>query len=221
MLTKFVNVIIMGAPGGGKGTIAKKLVKDFNFHHISTGDLLRAEISSKSAIGSKAQEYIKAGMLVPDDMIIDVIHKEVNGVMDKSVLLDGFPRTVGQAEQMKRVLPVHAVAFLDISHDTIIDRLSKRWVHAPSGRTYAYDYNPPKVAGKDDVTGEHLTQREDDKPATIRNRLELFDKQTLPLFEYYERNSLQFAAKRFAGTKSDVIYEDMKQYYSKAGLFSL
>jgi nucleoside-triphosphate--adenylate kinase len=219
MLSKGVNMIIMGAPGGGKGTIAKKLVKDFKFNHISTGDLLRAQISAGSKLGKEAQSYITTGSLVPDEIVIGILQEEYQKLRGTSVLLDGFPRTVNQAVQMKDVLPVHAVAFLDIAHETIIDRLSKRWVHADSGRTYAYDYNPPKIHGKDDLTGEDLTQRDDDKPLTIKKRLESFDRQTLPLFEYYETRELPIRARKFPGTKSDIIYEDMKKYFHESGLF--
>jgi adenylate kinase family enzyme len=133
MFAKGVNLIIMGAPGGGKGTIAKKLVKDYKFNHISTGDLLRAQINAGSALGKEAQSFIKAGSLVPDAVVLDILQQEYGNLKGQSVLLDGFPRTVNQAVEMKSVLPIHGVAYLDIAHDTIIDRLSKRWVHARSG----------------------------------------------------------------------------------------
>ncbi len=110
-----------------------------------------------------------------------------------------------------QIMHVHAVILLDIPHQTIIDRLSNRWVHAASGRTYAYDYNPPQRHGLDDVTGEPLTQRDDDKPETIRNRLIAFDKQTLPLFQFFEKQS-QVSSRRFAGTESDVIYPHVKKF---------
>lgn len=202
------NVIILGSPGGGKGTICKKLLKNFEFTHVSTGDLLRSHISGQTTLGLKAEKYINEGKLVPDDLVIGLIQQLKT---DKSLLLDGFPRTLHQAFSLGNVMTIDSVIALDIPHETIINRLSNRWVHAPSGRTYANDYNPPKVSGIDDVTGEKLTQREDDKPDTIRTRLENYQKQTAPLIEYYKNNTnVHFQI--FSGTESDVIYPEVADF---------
>ena len=213
-MRKGFNLILMGAPGGGKGTISKKLVKDFNFNHLSTGDLLRSHVSNGTALGMEAQTFMNKGMLVPDHIVLGMISTAYSSLKYSNILLDGFPRTLVQAKDLQAIMPVDSVVFLDIPHKTIIDRLSARWVHAASGRTYAYDYNPPKRTGFDDETGEPLSQRDDDKPETIRMRLEAFDKQTLPLFSFYELCNLPIKASRFPGTMSDVIYKDVKSFLS-------
>jgi len=208
-----IATLIMGRPGGGKGTISKKMLKDFNYHHISTGDLLRAHVRDGTVLGKEAEEYMNSGALVPDELMIKLVIKEVKTV-DKgtSLLLDGFPRTLPQAEAFEAQLTIDNAVFLNIPTETIVERISNRWIHPGSGRIYAYDYNPPKVDGKDNETGEDLIQRDDDKPDAVFARLQQYDNVTLPLIEYYKEKG---TCAEFKGTESDVIYPKVKAYLSE------
>eukprot|EP00533_Pseudo-nitzschia_delicatissima_P006135 CAMPEP_0116095762 /NCGR_PEP_ID=MMETSP0327-20121206/9835_1 /TAXON_ID=44447 /ORGANISM="Pseudo-nitzschia delicatissima, Strain B596" /LENGTH=229 /DNA_ID=CAMNT_0003587449 /DNA_START=208 /DNA_END=897 /DNA_ORIENTATION=+ len=204
--------LILGKPGGGKGTISGKILKDFpQFHHISTGDLLRSHVRNETKLGLEAAEYMKEGKLVPDELMIDLVVEESEPFLEKgeSLLLDGFPRTVGQAEALENSVHVDMVVNLDIPNDTIVERLTDRWIHEPSGRIYSYSYKPPKVEGFDDETGEPLVQRHDDKPETVRARLQLYDESTSPLVQYYDKHGV---LKSFQGTQSDVIYPEVKKW---------
>lgn len=204
--------LILGKPGGGKGTISGKILKDFpQFHHVSTGDLLRSHVRNETKLGLEAAQYMKEGKLVPDELMIGLVVEESTPFLEKgeSLLLDGFPRTVGQAKALEESVHVDMVVNLDIPNDTIIERLTDRWIHEPSGRIYSYSYKPPRVDGIDDETGEPLAQRHDDKPETVRARLELYDESTSPLVQYYERNGV---LKSFKGTQSDVIYPEVKEW---------
>jgi len=204
--------LILGKPGGGKGTISGKILEDFpQFHHVSSGDLLRSHVSNETAIGIEARKYIEEGKLVPDQLIIGLVMEESYPYLEKgeSLLLDGFPRTVGQAKALEQSVHVDIVVNLDVPNETIVERLTDRWIHEPSGRIYSYAYKPPRVEGKDDETGEPLVQRHDDKPETVRARLEQYDKSTSPLVQYYEQNGV---LKSFHGTQSDVIYPKVKNW---------
>eukprot|EP00536_Pseudo-nitzschia_multiseries_P010874 jgi/Psemu1/289344/fgenesh1_pg.348_\ len=204
--------LILGKPGGGKGTISGKILEDFpQFHHVSTGDLLRSHVRKETDLGMEAAGYMQEGKLVPDRLMIDLVVEESTPFLEKgeSLLLDGFPRTVGQAEALENSVHVDIVVNLDIPNETIIERLSDRWIHEPSGRIYSYSYKPPKVEGIDDETGEELVQRHDDKPETVQARLELYDEATSPLVNYYEKNGV---LKTFHGTQSDVIYPEVKKW---------
>eukprot|EP01041_Mallomonas_annulata_P003214 gene3214-6352_t len=215
-ISPLVNVIIMGPPGGGKGTISKKLVADFAYHHISTGDLLRENVSRRSELGIAVKDILERGGLVPDKLIVDMISAETQS--SKSYLLDGFPRTVEQAMLIGDKVKIDAVLALDIPHDVIIQRVANRWIHAPSGRTYSYDYNPPKILGVDDITGEKLTKRADDNVDVMKQRLDTYSKMTAPLLHFYEEKKL---LKSFQGTESDVIYPMVKSYLRDAAFVSL
>jgi len=204
--------LILGKPGGGKGTISGKILQDFpQFHHVSTGDLLRSHVRRETELGLEAATYMKEGELVPDELMIDLVIEESAPFLEmgESLLLDGFPRTVGQAQALEQSVHVDIVINLDIPNDTIIERLTDRWIHEPSGRIYSYSYKPPKKKGIDDETGEPLIQRHDDKPETVRSRLELYDQSTSPLVQYYESNGV---LKSFQGTQSDVIYPEVKKW---------
>jgi len=204
--------LILGKPGGGKGTISGKILMDFpQFHHVSTGDLLRSHVRRGTKLGSEAAQFIKEGKLVADELMIDLVIEESTPFLEKgeSLLLDGFPRTVVQARALEESVHVNMVVNLDIPNETIIERLTDRWIHEPSGRIYSYSYKPPKVKGIDDKTGEPLVQRHDDKPETVQARLELYDESTSPLVHYYERNGV---LKSFHGTQSDVIYPEVKKW---------
>jgi nucleoside-triphosphate--adenylate kinase len=206
--------LIMGPPGGGKGTISKKILKDFPFHHLSTGDELRTHVREGTALGVEAKSFMDSGALVPDQLIIKLVLEEVSKLpADTNVLLDGFPRTEAQAEALSKEIKVDVVINLDIPQATIVERMSGRWIHMASGRVYAYDYNPPKEEGKDDVTGEALEQREDDKAETVMARLQKYAEMTEPLIGYYEKDG---ALGNFAGTESDVIYPEVKKWLANA-----
>lgn len=204
--------LILGKPGGGKGTISGKILKDFpQFHHISSGDLLRAHVRDETKLGKEAKSYMDQGKLVPDHLIIGLVMEEATPVLEtgKSLLLDGFPRTKSQAERLEEEVHVDLVINLDIPTETIVERIADRWIHPASGRIYSYSYKPPKVHGKDDETGEDLVQRPDDQPEKVRARLQQYDDATKPLVDYYNNNGV---LRSFHGTKSDVIYPEVKKH---------
>jgi adenylate kinase len=183
-----VNLIFLGPPGAGKGTQAKVLEERFGYRQISTGDILRANKRDKTPLGLEAQSYMDRGALVPDDLIIRMMEPVLDAPGE--VILDGFPRTVAQAQALDDLLrrkQKSAVAVLfDVDRDVLTGRLTGRWTHEASGRTYHTEHNPPKTARIDDVTGEPLIQRPDDKEETIRTRLAVYDEQTSPLIAYYD-----------------------------------
>jgi adenylate kinase len=182
-----MRLILLGAPGAGKGTQAAFICKKYSIPQISTGDMLRAAVKAGTEMGLAAKKVMDSGALVSDDIIIGLVKERiaqpdcVNGF-----LFDGFPRTIPQADAMKAAgVRLDLVLEIDVPDESIIERMSGRRVHLASGRTYHLKFNPPKVAGKDDVTGEELIQRADDEEATVRNRLSVYQKQTRPLVEYY------------------------------------
>jgi adenylate kinase len=182
-----MRLILLGAPGAGKGTQAQFICKQFAIPQISTGDMLRAAVKAGTELGIAAKKIMDAGGLVSDDIIIGLVKDRLTQPdCSKGYLFDGFPRTIPQAQAMKDAgVPIDYVLEIDVPFDAIIDRMSGRRVHAASGRTYHVSFNPPKVEGKDDVTGEALIQRDDDKEDTVRKRLQVYNDQTRPLVEYY------------------------------------
>jgi adenylate kinase len=182
-----MRLILLGAPGAGKGTQAQFICEKFAIPQISTGDMLRAAVKAGTELGIAAKKIMDAGGLVSDDIIIGLVKDRLTQPdCSKGYLFDGFPRTIPQAQAMKDAgVPIDYVLEIDVPFDAIIDRMGGRRVHPTSGRTYHIKYNPPKVAGKDDVTGEDLIQRDDDKEETVRKRLQVYDDQTRPLVEYY------------------------------------
>lgn len=205
-------VLILGKPGGGKGTISNKILADFpRLHHMSTGDILRANVRDGTSLGKQAKTYMDEGKLVPDSLMIDLVAEEAAPHMEEgeSLLLDGFPRTLGQAKALDKVVNVDLVINLDIPTETIVERIADRWIHPASGRVYSYSYKPPKIRGLDDETGEPLLQRDDDKPEKVRTRLQAYDKVTAPLVDFYDTRGV---LKTFQGTKSDIIYPEVKQW---------
>jgi adenylate kinase len=182
-----MRLILLGAPGAGKGTQANFIKERFGIPQISTGDMLRAAVKADSSLGQQAKHFMDAGELVPDSLIIDLVKERLkNDDCAKGYLFDGFPRTIPQAEAMKHAgVALDYVLEIDVPFDEIILRMSGRRVHAASGRTYHVKFNPPKVEGHDDVTGEPLIQRDDDKEETVRKRLDVYVAQTKPLIEYY------------------------------------
>ena len=183
-----MNLVFLGPPGAGKGTQAKVLEERFGYRQISTGDILRANRREGTPLGIEAQGYMDRGELVPDDLIIRMVARELEADPSE-VILDGFPRTVPQAKALDELLArlgrrAVAISF-EVDPDVLTERLTGRWTHAPSGRTYHVKHNPPKVAGTDDVTGEPLVQRPDDKEEAIRTRFAEYEAKTAPLIGYY------------------------------------
>ena len=183
-----MRIILLGPPGAGKGTQAKFIIEHFNIVKISTGDMLREAIRQQTVLGQQVEQIIAAGSLVPDDVIIALVKERVRQPDCQSgFLLDGFPRTIVQAEALRSAaITIDVVIELALDDDVVIDRISGRLVHLASGRIYHQDSKPPMRAGLDDVTGEALMQRDDDKAETVRKRLEVYHHQTQPLVEYYQ-----------------------------------
>jgi adenylate kinase len=184
-----MRIILLGGPGAGKGTQAGYITEKYGIPQISTGDMLRAAVKAGTPLGLEAKKVMDAGGLVSDDIILGLVKERISqSDCEKGFLFDGFPRTVVQAEALKTEnVPVDAVVEIDVEDGEIIRRMSGRRVHLGSGRTYHVVFNPPKVEGKDDMTGESLIQRDDDKEETVRKRLAVYHEQTEPLIDYYEK----------------------------------
>jgi len=186
-----MRVILLGAPGAGKGTQAQFICERFGIPQISTGDMLRAAVKAGTELGKQVKEVMDTGGLVSDDLIIGLIKERITqDDCAKGFLFDGFPRTIPQAEALVEAgIDIDRVLEIAVADEEIVARLSGRRVHPGSGRVYHVDHNPPKVAGKDDVTGEDLIQRDDDKEETVRKRLEVYHTQTKPLVDFYQKLS--------------------------------
>ncbi len=182
-----MRLILLGGPGAGKGTQANYIKDKYNIPQISTGDMLRAHVKSGSELGVKAKAIMDAGGLVSDDIIIGMVKERLKDAdCQNGYLFDGFPRTIPQADAMKAAgVAIDFVVEIDVADEEIIKRMSGRRVHVGSGRTYHVVFNPPKVAGKDDATGEDLIQRDDDHEDTVKKRLDIYHAQTEPLVKYY------------------------------------
>lgn len=182
-----MRLILLGAPGAGKGTQAAFICEKFGIPQISTGDMLRAAVKAGSPLGLQAKAVMDAGQLVSDELIINLVKDRIaQPDCAKGFLFDGFPRTIPQADAMKAAgVKLDYVLEIDVPFEAIIDRMSGRRSHPASGRTYHVKFNPPKVEGIDDVTGEPLVQREDDKEETVKKRLQVYSDQTRPLVDYY------------------------------------
>ncbi|OWR47118.1 GTP:AMP phosphotransferase AK3, mitochondrial [Danaus plexippus] len=206
---KLLKTLILGAPASGKGTISSRIVKKYQADHVSSGDKLRDHIEKKTELGLEVKKYLNEGQLVPDNVMIKFMITELKKVEDKPWLLDGFPRTISQAEALWKVQPVDVVLNLNVPFDVIIDRVKNRWVHLPSGRVYNIGFNTPKVLGKDDVTGEDLFQRPDDKPEAVKKRLEIYESVTRPVINFYKEKGI---LKEFEGRTSDEIWPQVTAY---------
>ncbi|WP_432785161.1 Adenylate kinase [Oligella sp. MSHR50489EDL] len=184
-----MRLILLGPPGAGKGTQANFITQEFNIPQISTGDMLRAAIKEQTPLGLAAKEVMDRGDLVSDDIIIGLVKERLQQDDCKNgYLFDGFPRTIPQADALKESgVDLDFVVEIDVPAEDIIERMSGRRVHPASGRSYHLRFNPPKTEGVDDVTGEPLVQRDDDKEETVRNRLEVYQYQTRPLVDYYSQ----------------------------------
>jgi adenylate kinase len=182
-----MRLILLGPPGAGKGTQATFICQHFNIPQISTGDMLRAAVKAGTPLGIEAKKVMDSGALVGDDIIIGLVKERIlQDDCKNGFLFDGFPRTIPQADAMKNAgVSLDYVLEIDVPFEDIIERMSGRRAHVASGRTYHVKFNPPKVSGIDDVTGEPLIQRDDDREETVKKRLEVYEAQTRPLVEYY------------------------------------
>lgn len=184
-----MRLILLGGPGAGKGTQANYIKDKYSIPQISTGDMLRAAVKAGTDLGKEAKGYMDAGGLVPDEVIIGLVKERIKEPdCEKGFLFDGFPRTIPQADAMKDAgVPIDAVVDINVPDEEIIKRMSGRRAHLASGRTYHVIFNPPKVEGKDDATGEPLVQRDDDKEDVVKKRLDVYHDQTEPLIDYYKK----------------------------------
>jgi adenylate kinase len=183
-----MRIILLGAPGAGKGTQAQFITEKFSIPQISTGDMLRAAVKAQTPLGVEAKKVMDAGQLISDDIIIGLVQERITQAdCEHGFLLDGFPRTIPQADALKEAgVEIDAVVEIDVADEEIIKRMSGRRAHLASGRTYHVIYNPPKVEGIDDISGEELVQRDDDLPETVAKRLSVYHDQTAPLINYYQ-----------------------------------
>ena len=200
-----LNLVLLGPPGAGKGTQAERHVADFGLPYYSTGNILRDAVQNETELGRKAKEYMDNGELVPDELICGVIEERLDsGEADDGFLLDGFPRTIGQAKMLESALDsrgrlLTAVLLIEVGDDEVIRRLSGRRQCVKNGHVYHVEFDPPKNEGICDQDGSRLVQRDDDKPETIRKRLSVYHEQTAPLIDWYEERGL---LRRFDGTRS-------------------
>ena len=201
-----MKIILLGPPGAGKGTQAESICKRYDIPHISTGNMLREAVEAGTKLGLEAKSLMDAGILVSDDVIVGLVEERISSSdCSNGFLFDGFPRTIPQAEALiQRNIDIDAVVEIDVPDQDIIDRMSGRRMHPASGRNYHVVYNPPKIEGKDDLTGEDLIQREDDKPETVRDRLRVYADQTSPLVEFYSdlSNTSSLSYVKVLGTAS-------------------
>ncbi len=182
-----MRVILLGAPGAGKGTQAQYITETFGIPQISTGDMLRSAVKAQTPLGITAKKIMDEGGLVPDDLIIDLVRERLEEQdCANGCLFDGFPRTIAQADALRNSgISIDCIIEIDVPDEEIISRMSGRRVHPASGRSYHVRFNPPRVEGKDDLTGEDLVQRDDDREETVRKRLDVYHAQTKPLVDYY------------------------------------
>ena len=205
-----MRVILLGGPGSGKGTQAQFITEKYAIPQISTGDMLRAAVREGTPLGIEAKKVMDAGGLVSDEIILGLIKERINQPdCAKGFLLDGFPRTIAQADGLEAMgVSLDHVIEIQVDDDEIVSRMSGRRVHLDSGRSYHIDFNPPKAEGLDDVTGEPLIQRDDDKEETVRKRLEVYHDQTKPLVSYYssssEKGKVKFSSIAGVGTVNKI-----------------
>tara|TARA_B100001027_G_scaffold216668_1_gene193744 strand:+ start:2645 stop:3292 length:648 start_codon:yes stop_codon:yes gene_type:complete len=207
-----MNLIILGPPGAGKGTQAAFISSEQNIPHVSTGDMLREAIKSRTELGLQAKSIMDVGNLVSDDLIIELVKERISqSDCERGFLFDGFPRTIPQAEALiHNNVEIHGVIELVVADEEIIKRMSGRRIHLASGRTYHVDFNPPKKAGIDDETGEDLVIRKDDEPETVKDRLKVYWTQTQPLIEYYS-NSKNFSDLKYLSVDGTLTVDEIKK----------
>ena len=214
-MKKNIHIILLGPPGCGKGTQAQKLIREFGFVQLSTGDMLRAAISKGTEIGMQAKSIIDKGELVSDELVIGIVRDRIFSTeCECGYMLDGFPRTLAQAEKLDQILTdrnqkIDVVFRLCVPDDMAIRRIAGRRFHITSGRSYNLEFNPPNIEGRDDITGEKLVQREDDKEEIVQSRLNTYHELTEPLVRYYQKQGI---IKAIDGAGSpEKIYAEIKQ----------
>ena len=210
-----MNLILLGMPGAGKGTQAEIIQREQGIANVSTGAMMREVSRAETDLGKKVQEYLSTGKLVPDDIIIQMLVERISqSDCENGFLLDGFPRNLDQAKALDEAkVEINLILFLKISEKEIIERMSGRRVHLPSGRSYHIAHNPPKVEGNDDLTGETLIQREDDHPDVIKKRLEVYYDETEPLLSFYRQKDISFYEIDASKTLEEVT-EDIRKVIS-------
>lgn len=209
-----MNMVFLGPPGAGKGTIAKEAKVYYSIPHISTGDLFRAEQEKGTELGNKVKSIIASGNLVPDEITIEVVRQRLSQDDTKNgFILDGFPRTIAQADALSNIVNIDKVVNFVVDKEAVVKRISGRRFCKSTGRTYHVIYNPPKVEGIDDETGEPLYQREDDQPERIKTRLEVYDASTAPLIEYYKAKGVLVDVD--ASPAPEVVFDSLKKALTK------
>jgi adenylate kinase len=214
-----LRIVFLGPPGSGKGTQSDRILKEFQLSHLSTGDALRAEIRAESPLGKRVKNIIESGKLVDDATIMAIVESAISKASKKGYILDGIPRTIGQAEELNTILerlalPITHVPYLNITRAVLKERVCGRLFHPGSGRVYHRTFNPPKVAGKDDVTGEALIVRKDDTEAVFDQRMKEYDATFEPVLQYYQKKGLLYTVT--GDTLSiDQIYSRLKEYLLK------
>jgi adenylate kinase len=213
-----MRLILLGAPGAGKGTQAQYLTDKYGIPQISTGDMLRAAVNSGSELGLKVKSVMESGSLVTDDIIIALVKERITqSDCESGFLFDGFPRTIPQAEALREVgVEIDVVLEIDVPDEVIVERLGGRRVHPQSGRVYHLEYNPPKFEGKDNETGEPLVQREDDKEETVRTRLDVYHQQTEPLVSFYTNLEMKFSELKFVKVNGVGSIDEIKKQLNLA-----
>jgi len=215
-----INAIFMGPPGAGKGTQSQNVKRDFGVCQLATGDLLRAEVKAGTPLGKEVDSVLKSGKLVDDSLVIRLIETNLDRKeCANGFLLDGFPRTIGQAQKLdqlleKRKTQIDSVIEFSIDDELLVKRICGRLLHEPSGRTYHEEFYPPKKPMTDDITGEPLKRRSDDNPDALRTRLEAFHKQTAPLIDYYQEKGIHKSVD--ASLKAPVVYDSILSAFRKA-----
>ncbi|XP_077463246.1 adenylate kinase 4, mitochondrial isoform X1 [Stigmatopora argus] len=202
-MAKLFRAAIMGPPGSGKGTISKRIAQSFGLQYLSSGHFLRESIAAKTEAGVQVMTYVEKGMLVPDHMMTRLMMPRLEHLSGQSWLLDGFPRTLTQAQSLNNMYQLDLVLSLNIPFETLKDRLSDRWIHPGSGRVYNMGFNPPRVQGEDDITGEPLIQHDDDKPEALMSRLRHYKDVAKPVIELYKSQGILHS---FSGTETDRIW---------------
>jgi len=219
-----IRAVLVGPPGAGKGTQSPRVKEYFSVCHLATGDLLRAEISSGTELGMEIKDTMDQGKLVGDELVLKMVAENLNKPECKNgFLLDGFPRTIGQAEKLdvmleKRKEPLEAVVEFVIDDSFLVKRICGRWFHLPSGRSYHEEFHPPRVPGKDDITGEALIRRDDDNEVVLKKRLEQYHRKTYPLVQYYTERGLH--SKVDARQSANDVFSSIKDIFLRAKHFS-
>ncbi|KAM4739186.1 adenylate kinase 4, mitochondrial isoform 1-T1 [Anableps anableps] len=202
-MAKVLRAAVLGPPGSGKGTICKRIAQSFGLQYLSSGHFLREGIAANTEAGVLAKTYIERGMLVPDQVMTKLMLPKLEQMRNHSWLLDGFPRTLAQAQALNSLYQMDLVISLNIPYETLKDRLSDRWIHPASGRVYNMGFNPPRVQGKDDITGEPLIQHDDDKPEALMARLRHYKELAKPVIDLYKSQGVLHS---FSGTETDKIW---------------